>query len=233
MSTIFGSSRVVLYVPPNYVTTDTDQSISGQKTFTSLVTCTESLSTNELIFSDNTVQTTAAFSTPTGTISMFGGIDVPTGYLLCDGGSYNSLNPLYAPLFEVIGTLYTSAPYNPPFFRVPDFRGVYPGMPGTNTQAGVQNANIATGTFTGPVSVGLYQYQSLPVIPHTHTAKYPNDTDTATQSAVGIDRSYYRSGSSQQDETSNVFSSSTPNIYTVVGNNVRPLTLGIYYIIKL
>lgn len=230
MSTIFGSSRVVIYIPPNYVTTDTSQSISGLKTFTGLLTCDDGIDTNYISFSDNTIQTTAAFSTPTGTISMFGGIDAPTGYVLCDGAYYNSSNPLYGPLFEVIGTLYTQAPYNPPFFRVPDFRGVYPGMPGTNTQAALQDANLATGTFVGPVAVGLYQYQSLPFISHTHTSDYPRDTN---RSAVVGDKSYYESGAAQQNETSVAQNAIAPNTYTVIGNNVRPVSLGINYIIKL
>ena len=34
MSTIFGSSRVILYIPPNYVTTNTAQTIEGTKTLT-------------------------------------------------------------------------------------------------------------------------------------------------------------------------------------------------------
>jgi microcystin-dependent protein len=258
MSTIFGSSRVVIYIPPNYVTTNTAQSISGLKTFTGLLTCDEGLETDSITFNDGSQQLTAykklvtgtysspqivvdvngAISSitsttpiyvPTGTISMYAGGSAPTGYVLCNGVLYNSTNPLYAPLFAVIGYTYTESAGGS-FFKVPDFRGVYPGMPGTNAQSGFQDANLSTATLIGPSSLGNYQYQSLPFIPHIHTSNYPNDTGTVVQPGS---KSFYEAGSSQQNATSAAQNITAPNTYTIVENNIRPVTLGINYIIKL
>lgn len=232
MSSIFGTSL------PIYVTTNTAQEIKGEKTFTALVTCEDGLKTNSILFNDGSEQVTAftlTYVVPTGTISMFGGAVAPTGYLLCNGAGYNSLSGTYAALYAVIGMAYTTVadPRGATYFRVPDFRGVYPGMPGTNTQAAGQGSAFTTATFIGPSTVGNYLIQSLPLIPHTHTADYPASTGVANYNLAGLERSYYRSGATQQNQTSEVNGYTLPNSYTTVGPNVRPITLGVQYIIKL
>ena len=51
-------------------------------------------------------------SVPIGTILMWSNASAPTGYLLCDGASYNTTT--YNSLYTVLGTSY-----------VPDFRGYF------------------------------------------------------------------------------------------------------------
>lgn len=230
MSTIFGNSRVVLYIPPNYVTTDTAQSISGQKTFNSLVTCTDSLSTNEIIFSDNTRLTTTAGLPPTGSITMFAAVTVPTGWLLCDGSQYSTTDPRYSNLFSVIGYGYNYAS-TPGLFRVPDFRGIYPSMPGTNLTIKTVSPFEAS-TMTGPTAIGAFKKQSLPFIQHDHYYNYPGNTDTAPSPGS---KSFYRSGSATATLTSTASNKVVPNAYTDIDvqSNVTPVSLGINYIIKL
>lgn len=256
MSSIYGGQF------PSYVTTSTDQIIKGVKTFTRLLTCEDGLETSSIRFGDGTLQLTAfrklvagtytscqivvdvfgaiqsiislpSTAVPTGTISMFGGTTAPAGYVLCDGARYAGTNPLYQQLYVAISINYSFPPYEFPYFNVPDLRGVYPGMPGINILCKSQDSNLNSGLFSGPSSVGRYQYQSTTVIPHIHTAEYPADTSIADRSGVGIERSYYQSGASQQNNTSGVLNSTAPNSYTNLSNNIRPLTLGVNYIIKL
>lgn len=53
-------------------------------------------------FPDSTVQGSAAFNIPAGTIIDFGGSSIPAGYLRCDGSAV--LRATYAALFAAIGT---------------------------------------------------------------------------------------------------------------------------------
>lgn len=68
-----------------------------------------------------------------GTVMLFAGdgSTVPTGWLLCDGASYNQNT--YAALFNLVGTTYGPAPAGE--FRVPDLRGRGPmGFDGSQTE---------------------------------------------------------------------------------------------------
>jgi microcystin-dependent protein len=59
------------------------------------------------------------FFCPTGGIVSFGGVVAPDGWLLCDGGEFDTTGP-YAGLFGVIGYAYGGGGAK---FRVPDLRG--------------------------------------------------------------------------------------------------------------
>lgn len=63
----------------------------------------------------------ASVGTPAGTISMYGSLIAPTGYLLCDGTSY--LAASYPALFAVVGYTFGGAGAN---FNVPDLRDRFP-----------------------------------------------------------------------------------------------------------
>jgi microcystin-dependent protein len=58
---------------------------------------------------------------PTGSIIEFAGAVAPTGWALCQGQEVSSTDPIYVPLFAVIGYAFgTGAGSN---FKLPDFRG--------------------------------------------------------------------------------------------------------------
>jgi hypothetical protein len=60
--------------------------------------------------------------TPPGTIMPFGGTTPPSGWLLCDGSTYNYITyPQYATLAGVIGTIYGGSPGST--FKVPNLTG--------------------------------------------------------------------------------------------------------------
>lgn len=59
---------------------------------------------------------------PVGTINSFSAVTPPTGWLLCDGSTLNSVtNPEYADLFSHIGITFGGA--GAASFKVPDLRG--------------------------------------------------------------------------------------------------------------
>lgn len=164
---------------------------------------------------------------PVGTIMFFGGNSAPSGYLLCQGQIIDSL--LYPQLFAVIGNKYNGyVPVPPGYFVVPDFRGVYPGMPGSNATS--LNYPPLTGvSLSGPSALGAYQVQQTVFVDHQHTSDYPSNTGSAV--APGS-TSFYKSGSPQQNYTTTANNLTAPNAYTTIGDILRPTTLGVNYIIK-
>ena len=81
---------------------------------------------------------------PVGGILPYGGATAPTGYLLCDGTSYDTTT--YATLYAVIGYTFGGAAAN---FNVPDMRGVFPKGAGTTSRALGKDAsgNFYAGTL--------------------------------------------------------------------------------------
>lgn len=90
-----------------------------------------------------------------GTITMYGGIVAPTGYLLCDGSAISRTT--YAPLFVAIGTNYGVGDGSTTF-NIPDLRGIFPR--GVNAGSGNDpNAGSRTATNGGNAgdNVGSFQ----------------------------------------------------------------------------
>lgn len=54
---------------------------------------------------------------------MYGGSTAPTGWTLCDGATYNTTDPVYAGLYNIIGYKFGGSGTT---FKVPDFRGRFP-----------------------------------------------------------------------------------------------------------
>jgi hypothetical protein len=106
------------------------------------------LNNNDLatkIYIDNAITQAINFLTPytnpTGTIIMMPTATVPTGYLYCDGTTYNNI--LYASLWSVIFYTYGGSGSN---FKVPDFRGAFLRGFGSQTVGGVTYTAPALGT---------------------------------------------------------------------------------------
>jgi microcystin-dependent protein len=246
-------------VSSNYVTLDTVQTITADKTFANLnvqnilgedITAQGNVHVTGNIYNTGSMPIASDASTlvpttawvqsaitlksmPPGSIIMYGGSAAPSGYVLCDGALYDNSQSQYAYLFAAIGFTYNvipPPPYYSVYFNVPDLRGVYPGMPGTNVTSNSVDPNFSTASFQGPAALGTFQYQSVPFVPHDHLSDYPNSTNTAVSPGS---TSYYKSGASQNHNTSGAQSISAPNVFTTVSDYVKPITLGINYIIKL
>ncbi len=164
-----------------------------------------------------------------GTILTYAGVTAPNGYYLCQGQPISVA--ANADLYAVIGTLYnpTNLVVDPDYFHVPDLRGVYMGMPGTN-QTSHYEPSLSDATLSGPSGLGNYQLQQTVFIDHRHTSEYPDNTSKVPN--LPQDISVYRSGSSQYNLTTAAQNLVTPNLYTTVGQVLRPTTVGVNYIIK-
>jgi microcystin-dependent protein len=77
---------------------------------------------------------------PVGSLQPYAGANAPTGWLLCDGGSYSTT--LYPDLYSVLGYTYGGSGAS---FNVPDLRGRVPMGAGT----GAQNGGSGTGVISG------------------------------------------------------------------------------------
>jgi hypothetical protein len=105
-----------------------------------------------------------------GTITAFGGVTVPSGYLACNGQSVQNTG-VYADLFNAIGYAWGGSGAN---FNVPDLRGMF--LRGTGTNNSVFNAG---GTRpTGP-SVGQTQVDTF--ASHNHALTAPTIGYAGTQ----------------------------------------------------
>lgn len=210
---------------------------SGITTPTIQISANATISAAQLPSNDNStkVPTTAwvksNYSSLIGSIVMYGGNSLPAGYLWCDGQSYDYADPTYYPLYLVLGISYL--PMQQPVgtsFAVPDMRGVYAAMPGRNITSVFQDSGLSSAVLVGPSGLGIFQHQSIPMIPHAHTTYYPGSTDTAPSPGS---QSFYKSGSASLNQTSSQPTGVTaPNGFTNVGSNVTPVSIGINYIIK-
>lgn len=129
------------------------------------------------------------FLNPTGAVILFAGNAAPTGWLLCDGSTLNSVaNPQYANLFTAIGITYGGTGANN--FKLPDCRGIFVRGAGTQT--------IGAKTYTG--TLGSYENDTTAVNglsnasngSHTHNflrvfygSTTQDQIQTSTQSNVG------------------------------------------------
>lgn len=97
------------------------------------------------IYIDNAITQAINFLTPytnpTGTIIMFPSSTAPTGYLLCDGTTYNTT--LYASLWSVIFYTYGGSGSN---FKVPNFQGCFLRGAGSQVVGGETYTAGAVGT---------------------------------------------------------------------------------------
>ena len=95
---------------------------------------------------------------PTGAVSMFAGSAAPSGWLLCDGGFYDSTLPIYVPLFNVIGYTYGQSSTS---FRVPYFNGRSPvGAGAGSTRRPGGNTLYSTTMYYGMTTNDTYIWTS-------------------------------------------------------------------------
>ncbi len=73
---------------------------------------------------------------PAGTIVAYGGPNVPSGWLLCDGSPKDRLDARYTALFDAIGTRWGGD--GAPNFNLPDLRGIF--LRGARTSAVLKKA---------------------------------------------------------------------------------------------
>jgi microcystin-dependent protein len=153
---------------------------------------------------------------PVGTILAFAGVNIPSGYLICDGAAVS--RSTYANLYGVIGNSW-GAGNNSTTFNLPDLRGQFlRGVTGSSTSD--PDASSRTAKYSGGNTgnnVGSYQVDEFKS--HNH-----NLMGNIT-SGGGIPNQYVAKG--QNDP--NTFGLTTSN---AGGNESRPKNAYVYYIIK-
>jgi len=145
---------------------------------------------------------------PIGTIMAFGGISVPTGWLLCDGTQVSRTT--YSGLFSVIGTSFGSG-NGSSTFHLPDLRGRFlrgvDGSAGNDPDKSTRTA-MNSGGNTGN-NVGSIQSDELKS--HSHGLNVNRDGNTGaggglSSGALYIVNSTNASGGSEtRPKNANVF----------------------------
>lgn len=108
-------------------------------------------------------------SIPPGTITMYGGVTAPTGWLLCNGTQY--LNSAFSNLAAVIGTRFGG---DATHFNVPDLRDRF--VIGGSVSKALGSAGGAATKAIATANLPPHAH----AIPHTHTigAEYASNADT-------------------------------------------------------
>lgn len=114
---------------------------------------------------------------PAGTIIMHGGT-TPSGYVLCDGATYNGTLQTYSVLYNVIGTTYGGTGVSS--FKVPDLRGRV--AVGTGTGSGMTTRNMGA---SGGEEAHQITTSELPA--HSHST----NITIATQGTSGSSSGYH------------------------------------------
>lgn len=127
----------------------------------------------------NGIPTDIADLTPSGAISMFGGLVVPSGWLLCNGQAVSRTT--YAALFAAISTYYGNGDGSTTF-NVPDMRGQFPR--GFDNGAGVDpDASSRTAKNGGNSGNNIGSVQAtatkLPTTAFTATASGTTGTESS------------------------------------------------------
>lgn len=160
---------------------------------------------------------------PPGLVAPYVGATAPSGWLLCNGSSYDSTNPIYIPLFNVIGNNYGGVL---PLFNVPDYRGMF--LRGTGTHGTLTKA--AGGNFSGP---SLHSSELDQLQGHWHDQFMIGQTAGTGSGSYAFDTTQLapttNSGRSAIRSPSTDSTNGTPR----TGNETRPVNYGVNYIIKL
>lgn len=184
-------------------------------------------------------QAIAEALTPPGTITAFGGTNVPPGWLLCDGSALDAHNPRYANLFNSIGqawgnggvspigAMYPAVPGgdNQTDFNVPDLRGRFlrgvSGATARDPERDTRTADQTGGNVGNEVgSVQLDQFAS-----HTHIYN-----DFRPHGTEGTEVDGYDKG----DEDDSVYRlDGTRTSQPSGGAETRPKNANVHYLIKL
>jgi len=194
----------------NFLTSTNFNSVLPQSTLTPL-------NNNDLvtkIYIDNAITQAINFLTPytnpVGTIIMMPTSTVPTGYIYCDGSTYNTI--LYASLWSVILYTYGGTGSN---FRVPDLRAMF--------IRGAESKVVGTTTYTAP-AVGSTVQQDAVLTSLTSSNQGFRSCGAGTRDCVA--RSII---TSDPTDTNTGILSRFPRESTVEN---RPVNMSVYYYIK-
>jgi len=187
---------------------------------------TTSLQASTKNYVDTSMLTSISIAAPPGAIMAFASGSPPSGWLTCAGQVISQTT--YAALYAVCGSTWNVGGEAAGTFRIPDFRGMFLRMTGTN---GVY------GTAVGPAIGG---YQADTYLNHSHTATSTDSGHTHnitynTNAGGGGGNNQilnYGSGNQFNTGTGNANITTTVATSTTGGTETKPKNYGILYIIK-
>jgi len=118
--------------------------------------------------------------TPPGAILAFGGTTAPSGFLLCDGGSYNISD--YPNLYSAIGIVWGSGALPGTTFQVPDLRSKFPLGAG---QGGLQGVPLSSRSLAQTGGEENHKLTILEMPSHTHNYSGAYGTGTSGRGPDG------------------------------------------------
>ena len=169
---------------------------------------------------------------PTGVIQAYAGTMAPSGWVLCDGGSYDGTDATYAQLWNLIGTTFGGT--GTKSFKVPDLRGrVVLGVSATHalaTTGGEEKHSLVTDempahTHSASVTDSGHLHGNIPLYATNQSG------DNLTWNP-GAPRVYQNGQASTSPSTTGISVSNSPTGGGQAHNNLQPY-LAINYIIKL
>jgi len=146
---------------------------------------------------------------PTGSMMMYAGSSAPSGWVLCDGTTYDGTSATYLALWGVVGTTYGGTGQSS--FKVPDMRGNVPiGVKSTQTASPDVSALGKTGgAFT-------FTLTSNQIPTHTHSATGLTFTGSSVTSGAGSSHSHTIAHT--HTVSPNIQVSQTSNVSTAAAN---------------
>jgi hypothetical protein len=165
---------------------------------------------------------TAENGVPAGTVIAFAGdtSNAPTGYLLCDGTTYEEAS--YPDLFKAIKHIYGTPGSGK--FKVPDFRGMFLRGAGSQTIINYPNINGNVNT-TYSATIGQFQGDAIRNIVGTGTA------DRRNWNGVFIKNSDYGTYGGEGEGGTSKFTFNASKVVPVALEN-RPANYAVNYYIK-
>jgi microcystin-dependent protein len=166
---------------------------------------------------------------PAGMVIQYTGTTAPTGWLLCNGATYNAtLNPIYQSLYNVIGNQFGGT--NNTNFKVPDYRGAF--LRGSGSQAGGTTYVSSSLNTSQTHATQTHQHSAN----HGHTYSHMFEITGLSQAGVGFDvihsfptgRPFTSTGLAVDNATFNT----GDNNGTINANETRPFNYSVNYLIK-
>lgn len=152
--------------------------------------------------------------TPVGAMLLYGGINPPNGYLLCDGQAV--ARTAYPELFAIIGVAFGKGD-GITTFNLPDFRGRVPAgyIGGANNLLTKANA-LAIGGVGGTTDAScVLNINQIPPHTHTYTETYPG-TDWLYFQNASVHQQYQRASNTGSTGNGEAHSNIMPFMFTNV-----------------
>lgn len=188
------------------------------------VTLPEVPTQSGLMQMDNTGAITIVQAPPSGSVMMYAGTVIPSGWLLADGSVVSQVT--YADLYSAIGTTYNTGGEGAGNFRLPDMQGLFVRGVGSQVVGGLTYTGSLAAKQNDTTKVNGLSIQDLG---HSHAERGRVGAAGGPNVAVRLDGS----GDTVQDSSYNTVVPSGSNTSIISSDaETRPANIALYYMIK-